>query len=337
MRILRISSSPRVHVSSPPRVLWGTSLFLQRATPRRKFRPAKPTPGCVPRRLPGAAASEAALHPVVMEEASASRSVAAEASTAAETEERRGWSEAQFRHYSFATRPIARLRHGDPRAEELLENEEPVVLTDTDLVYPALKWDLDYLQENIGNGDFSVYRASTHKFLYYDEKKMANVKNFKPKSSREEMKFGDFVAQLQESKQQGGRKRTPETLYLQQTLNDTVGRKIVVDFLGFNWNWINRQQVKRGWGQLTSNLLLIGMEGNVTPAHYDEQQNFFAQIKGYKRCILFSPDQFECLYPYPVHHPCDRQSQVDFDKPDYEKFPNFQNIVGYETVVGPGD
>lgn len=50
-------------------------------------------------------------------------------------------------------------------------------------------------------------------------------------------------------------------LYLQQTLNDTVGRKIVVDFLGFNWNWINKQQGKRGWGQLTSNLLLIGMEG----------------------------------------------------------------------------
>lgn len=50
-------------------------------------------------------------------------------------------------------------------------------------------------------------------------------------------------------------------VYLQQTLNDTVGKKIVVDFLGFNWNWINKQQAKRNWGQLTSNLLLIGMEG----------------------------------------------------------------------------
>ena len=110
-----------------------------------------------------------------------------------------------------------------------------------------------------------------------------------------------------------------------------------MDFLGFHWNWINKQQGKRGWGQLTSNLLLIDMEGNVTPAHDDEQQNFFAQIKGYKRCILFPLDQFECLYPYPVHHPCDRQSQVDFDNPDYKRFPNFQNVVGYETVVGPGD
>ncbi|XP_068022232.1 hypoxia-inducible factor 1-alpha inhibitor [Melanerpes formicivorus] len=244
-----------------------------------------------------------------------------------------GWSESQFRRYSFETRPIPRLSHSDPRAEELIENEEPVVLTDTNLVYPALKWDLDYLQENIGNGDFSVYSASTHKFLYYDEKKMANFKNFKPKSSREEMKFAEFVERLKEIQQKG----SAERLYLQQTLNDTVGRKIVVDFLGFNWNWINKQQGKRGWGQLTSNLLLIGMEGNVTPAHYDEQQNFFAQIKGYKRCILFPPDQFECLYPYPVHHPCDRQSQVDFDNPDYEKFPNFRSVVGYETVVGPGD
>lgn len=82
-----------------------------------------------------------------------------------------------------------------------------MVLTDTNLVYPALKWDLDYLQENIGNGDFSVYNASTYKFLYYDEKKMANFKNFKPKSNREEMKFSEFVERLQEIQQQGSGER----------------------------------------------------------------------------------------------------------------------------------
>ncbi|TRY95939.1 hypothetical protein DNTS_001946 [Danionella cerebrum] len=224
-----------------------------------------------------------------------------------------GWNESQLRQYSFPTRQIPRLSYTDPRAEVLINNEEPVVLTDTSLVYPALKWDIPYLQENIGDGDFSVYTAENHKFLYYDEKKMVNFQDFVPKSHRTEMKFSDF------------------------TLNDTVGQKIVVDFLGFNWNWINKQQAKRNWGPLTSNLLLIGMEGNVTPAHYDEQQNFFAQIKGHKRCILFPPDQFDCLYPYPVHHPCDRQSQVDFENPDLDKFPNFKNAVGYEAVVGPGD
>uniref|UniRef100_A0A3Q3E1Z5 Hypoxia inducible factor 1 subunit alpha inhibitor n=1 Tax=Labrus bergylta TaxID=56723 RepID=A0A3Q3E1Z5_9LABR len=216
----------------------------------------------------------------------------------------RGWDESQFRKYSFPTKPIPRLSHTDPRAEMLINNEEPVVLTDTNLVYPALKWDIAYLQENIGNGDFSVYTAEDHKFLYYDEKKMSLFENFVPKSRRMEMKFSEFVDKMHMTEEMGGKER----VYLQQTLNDTVGKKIVVDFLGFNWNWINKQQAKRNWGQLTSNLLLIGME-----------------------------DQFECLYSYPVHHPCDRQSQVDFDNPDFEKFPNFKNVVGYEAVVGPGD
>ncbi|XP_034040551.1 hypoxia-inducible factor 1-alpha inhibitor [Thalassophryne amazonica] len=267
---------------------------------------------------------------VVEAEAAPSETGAAAFSGVRTTE---GWDQSQLRPYPFRTKAIPRLSHADPRAEMLINKEEPVVLTDTNLVYPALKWDIAYLQENIGNGDFSVYVAENHKFLYFDEKKMANFKNFIPKSQRMEMKFCEFVDKMHKTEDMGGKER----VYLQQTLNDTVGKKIIVDFLGFNWNWINKQQAKRNWGQLTSNLLLIGMEGNVTPAHYDEQQNFFAQIKGHKRCILFPPDQFKCLYPYPVHHPCDRQSQVDFDNPDYERFPNFKNVFGYEAVVGPGD
>ena len=50
--------------------------------------------------------------------------------------------------------------------------------------------------------------------------------------------------------------------------------------------------------------------GNVTPCHYDEQENFFTQVHGLKRCILFPPNMFNCMYPYPVYHPHDRQSQV---------------------------
>lgn len=52
------------------------------------------------------------------------------------------------------------------------------------------------------------------------------------------------------------------------------------------------------------------IQGNVTPCHYDEQQNFYAQLRGYKRIMLFRPSQFENLYPHPVHHPYDRQTQA---------------------------
>ena len=95
---------------------------------------------------------------------------------------------------------------------------------------------------------------------------MANIQNFQPRSNRQEMKFHDFVEKLQDIQQQG----RDESLYVQQMLSDTVGRKIVMDFLGFNRNWINMQQGKCGWGQLTSYLLLIGVEENVTSAHCDE-------------------------------------------------------------------
>lgn len=63
-------------------------------------------------------------------------------------------------------------------------------------------------------------------------------------------------------------------LYLQQQLNDTVGKQIVVDFLQFNWPWISTYQRKNNWGQLTSNLLLIGMEGKTC----DEPLKLVAQI-----------------------------------------------------------
>ena len=85
--------------------------------------------------------------------------------------------------------------------------QEPVVLTDTNLVYPALKWDIAYLQENIGNGDFSVYTAENHKFLYYDEKKMSNFENFVPKSQRMEMKFSEFVDKMHRTEEMGGDER----------------------------------------------------------------------------------------------------------------------------------
>ncbi|XP_078659529.1 hypoxia-inducible factor 1-alpha inhibitor-like [Branchiostoma floridae x Branchiostoma belcheri] len=243
-----------------------------------------------------------------------------------------GWTSAQLRQYSFPLETIPRLSCTDPEADRLISEEKPVVLTDTHLVDSALKWDLDYLQANLGGGLCSVYESDNHKFMYFDEKKAKERKYYTPCTRRMEIPFEQFVRQLESSEETGGKR-----VYLQQTLNDTVGKNIVVDFLQFNWDWINKQQQKQNWGLLTSNLLLIGMAGNVTPVHYDEQQNFFAQVKGYKRCILFAPEQIECLYPYPVHHPCDRQSQVDFDKPDYNRFPKFRYASGVEAVVGPGD
>lgn len=74
--------------------------------------------------------------------------------------------------------------------------QQPVVITDTDLVGSAHKWDLDYLREHIGDGNFSVYNSPNHLFKYYDEKKaekkLQGSGSFQPPTKRLEMKFSEF-------------------------------------------------------------------------------------------------------------------------------------------------
>ena len=103
-----------------------------------------------------------------------------------------------------------------------------------------------------------------------------------------------------------------QRLYLQQALFDGIGKQIKKDFSRFHWAWIQAMQaLLPSIGDLTTNMLLIGEFGNVTPCHYDEQQNFFAQVDGHKRCVLFAPHCYSQLYPYPVGHPADRQAQTN--------------------------
>lgn len=248
----------------------------------------------------------------------------------------KGWDQCQLRNYDIPLDEIPRLSADDPLVDKYISENKPVVITGTNLVGSAVRWDLEYLEQNMGIGDFSVFLSRNHKFKYYDDKKLPHGSNdakinFTPPTRRIDMKFPEFCRRIKDWK------KGEERMYLQQALNNTVGPAIVQDFLNFNWDWINDKQRTHNWGSLTSNLLLISMEGNVTPCHYDEQQNFFAQVRGYKRCILFPPEQFECFYPHPVFHPHDRQSQVDFERPDQSRFSKFREARGMEAVVGPGE
>ena len=70
-------------------------------------------------------------------------------------------------------------------------------MTDTRLIEPALRWSLEYLRENIGNGKFSVYESDSHVFKYFDEKKLAGHPDFQPPTKRVDMTFPQFCDQLQ--------------------------------------------------------------------------------------------------------------------------------------------
>jgi hypothetical protein len=79
-------------------------------------------------------------------------------------------------------------------------------------------------------------------------------------------------------------------------------------------------------------------EGEVGPnLHYDQDHNFFVQINGTKRFVLFPPWEWRALYPYPRTHPAWHKSQVEFDEPNLETMPNFANTRAYIAKLQPGD
>jgi hypoxia-inducible factor 1-alpha inhibitor (HIF hydroxylase) len=61
------------------------------------------------------------------------------------------------------------------------------------------------------------------------------------------------------------------------------------------------------------------------------------QVGGCKRFALFHPKYYTSFYPFPLAHPCDRQSQVDMYNPNLERFPRFPEAVGVFATVHPGD
>ena len=83
--------------------------------------------------------------------------------------------------------------------------------------------------------------------------------------------------------------------------------------------------------------------GNRTrvPAHQDLPDNLACVVAGRRRVTLFPPQQLSNLYIGPLDFTLAGQaiSLVDFDAPDYDRFPKFAEALKHAQVaeLGPGD
>jgi hypothetical protein len=75
--------------------------------------------------------------------------------------------------------------------------------------------------------------------------------------------------------------------------------------------------------------LLIGPAGSQAVLHQDylHSHAYLAQIRGRKKCVLFSPDDSAALY----------NGKVDVDRPDLREFPLFRNATAFECILNPGE
>lgn len=88
-------------------------------------------------------------------------------------------------------------------------------------------------------------------------------------------------------------------------------------------------------GRLTT--IWLGPSGATTQAHYDVQDNFYAQLYGRKRFIIFPPEQHRQMHLNGFLHSAAQQSQVDLEEPEYEKTPLFKDASALDVTLLPGD
>jgi len=261
---------------------------------------------------------------------------------------------------ALAGGPVLRVGAADPELQSLLRCPVPVVVEGSGLLGQAPeRWSFDYLDRCLSDVDsFYVLCApaqSRGRFAYYDMRGAKNPCGYEVAMTNERlsMRFPDFRQKVAEARKRRRAGKKYGSFYLQNTLlhreesepgppkpvggfGVTCAVNIAKDIRDFDWEWLKRMMGDRH-PQMCQ--FFCGVEGGFSPCHYDPQDNLFAQVRGYKRVLLFHPRHFGCLYPWPVHHPQDRQSRVDFDRPDLSAFPRFRELrgLGLEAVLGPGD
>jgi len=238
---------------------------------------------------------------------------------------------------------IARYPYDSIEAKNLVAAGHPVVLVDGCKLAGATDWSFDRLSQLIPSSfECDVYASSTPRFKYWDDVKNKSGYPFVPPTQKLGMTFSQFAEPMDQQRY----------LYLQTSVVAEMGDKMLQDYsTKFSLEQALLYKVIGKWDAFTSNLLLCGKQGAITPLHFDEQQNLFAQLWGRKRVRLFPPDSFSGLYPYPMGHPHDRQAQVELPstpgstelerEEDRVKFPGFARLVGDKAEqfvdLGPGE
>lgn len=189
-----------------------------------------------------------------------------------------------------------------------VKKQKPVVIEQLTQDWPAYeKWKLNYIKDIAG-----------HKMVpLYDDRPVSHKDGFNEAHAK--MKMAEYIDLLQS-------KPTNYRIFLYNLIKEVPSLKG-----DFKWPDIGLNLVK----QLP--MLFFGGEGSKVFIHYDiDYSNILHfHFHGKKRCILFAPDQTPYLYKVP--YALISREDIDFDSPDFEKWPALKQAKGLVADLEHGE
>lgn len=192
--------------------------------------------------------------------------------------------------------------------EEFVRPQKPVVIEHLIEDWPAYKkWDLDYIKEVAGEKQVPLY----------DNRPISS--EFKFNEAHTTMKMADYIDLLKSGP-------TNYRIFLYQLLREVPALQKDFSFPNIGLRFLK---------QLPT--LFFGGQQSKVFMHYDiDYANIMHfHFHGKKQCILFPPS--ESVYLYKVPHALIAREDIDFNKPDYAKFPALKKAEGYITELKHGE
>lgn len=192
--------------------------------------------------------------------------------------------------------------------ERYVKPQKPVVIEQLIEDWPAFeKWSLDYIEEMAGDKEVPLF----------DDRPISA--EFKFNEPHREMKMRDYIGLLKSGP-------TSYRIFLYNLLKEVPA--LQKDFVYPKIGLRILKQIP---------MLFFGGEGSKVFMHYDID---FANIlhfhfHGRKRCILFPPSETKYLYKVP--NALISRQDIDFNNPDYEKFPVLKQAEGMVTELKHGE
>lgn len=189
-----------------------------------------------------------------------------------------------------------------------VKKQIPVVVEQLTADWPAYeKWKLEYMKKVAGNQEVPLY----------DDRPVSHKDGFNEAHAK--MKMADYIDLLKS-------KPTNYRIFLYNLM-----KKVPSLQNDFKWPDMGLKLIKQ------MPMLFFGGENSKVFIHFDiDLSNILHfHFHGKKRCIIFAPDQTKYLYKVP--HALISREDIDFDNPDFDKWPALKHAHGFVADLKHGE